>query len=121
MFKSYRDIKSSLGISRERKVISRTSLVESSIVKALESKYGNLRGGSLSNDEVYRERSRRHNQTLSLERSRLRLFINKERRSRLQQERLNPFLDPFRLAKKDDLPENPAVENPKLRRTELTY
>lgn len=42
MIKSYRDIKSSFEISRERRVTCRTQQIESSIRKEIEIKYGDL-------------------------------------------------------------------------------
>jgi len=125
MFKSYRDIKSSLDIARERKPVTRTAQIESKIVKEIEDKYGNIRDNAFSKDMVLRERARKQKQIQSLELSRLRLFINKERRSRLQKERLNPFLDPDKDAQNKDatLEKTPNLteEASKLRRIEFKY
>jgi hypothetical protein len=125
MFKSYRDIKSSLDVSRKRKGVSRTAQIESKIVKEIESKYGNLRNNACSEDLALRERARKQKQIQSLEQSRLRLFINKGRRSRLQEERLNPFLDDQQPSQsKDNVPNktsNPVDQFSKLRRMELKY
>jgi len=123
--KSYRDIKSSLDIARERQAISRTAQMESMIVKELEDKHGNFRDNIFSRDAVFKERVRKQRQIQSLELSRLRLFINKERRSRLQKERLNPFLDPGEPPQKRDAPtekpSGPVDEASKFRRMELKY
>jgi hypothetical protein len=125
MLKSYRDIKSSLDISRERQAISRTAQIESMIVKGIEAKYGNIHDNIFSKDAIFKERVRKQRQIQSLELSRLRLFINKERRSSLQRARLHPFLDPEKPHQdKDAIPEkpsNPTDKASKLRRMEFKY
>ena len=99
--------------------------MESKIVEEIEAKYGNIRDNAFTKDMVLRERARKQKQIQSLELSRLRLFINKERRSRLQKERLNPFKDPEMPCQDKDAirerPSNPTDEASKLRRMELKY
>jgi hypothetical protein len=88
MFKSYRDLKSNLDVSREQKVLCRTSIIEAEILKKLESKYGKFTEDIFKQDIVHREKARKLKQLESLDLARTRLFINKVRRSTLQKERL---------------------------------
>jgi len=122
MIRTYREIKSSLDLSREKKIVCRTSQIESSVRREIEGKYGDL--SRFAEDVALKEKMRRHKQSLSLEKSRLNLFITKEKLSHLQQVRLNQ-LDPKRLpSKQDDPPEKASRvndETPHFRRVELKY
>lgn len=125
MFPSYRKVKSGLEISRQRKGVCRTSQIESMLVKILEDKYGNFRDDKTIKDTVSKEKNRRQMHVLSLEQCRLRLLVNKERLTRLQQERLNPFPDPERIQQKENYPperlSNPADDASKFRKIKLNY
>jgi hypothetical protein len=118
MIKSYRDVKSGLELSRKIKVASRTSHIESSVRKEIEGKYGDL--SRFSEDVTFKEKARRHRQNLALEKSRLKLFIAKEKLSRLQQIRSAPI----DFKKQDDPSARVSSVNDnaqKFRRFELKY
>ena len=123
--KSYREIKSSLDMSRKRQAISRTAQIEAKIVEEIQSKCPNIRNNIFVKDMVFRERVRKQRQKQSLELSRSRLVLNKARHIRLQEERLNPFLNSEkRPQNKDNVPEkalNPVDQLSKLRRMEYKY
>ena len=117
--KSYRDVKSGLELSRKIKVASRTSHTESSIRKEIEGKYGDL--SRFTEDVALKEKIRKQRQSLSLERARLKLFMTKEKLSRLQQARsshLNPKDPPL---KPQEKVAHVNDGTPKFRRVELKY
>ena len=117
MIKSYRDIKSSLELSK-KKIACRTSQTENSVRKKIEGKYGDL--SRFTEDVALKEKIRKQRQSLSLERARLKLFMTKEKQSRLQQARSTP-LD---FKKQDDPPARVSSVNEnaqKFRRFELKY
>ncbi|MFH0748310.1 MAG: hypothetical protein V1915_00065 [Candidatus Bathyarchaeota archaeon] len=122
MMRSYRDVKSGLELSRKIKVASRTSHIESSVKKEIEGKYGDL--SRFVEDVALKEKIRRQRQSLSLERSRLKLFMTKEKLSRLQQARsshLNPKDSPLKQDGPQEKVSNVNDDAQKFRRVELKY
>ena len=122
MIKTHREIKSSLDLSREKKIACRTSQIESSVRKEIEGKYGDL--SRFAEDVAQKEKMRKQRQSLSLEKSRLKLFMAKEKFSRLQQVR-SSHLNPKDPPSKQDGPREKVShvndDTPKFRKVDLKY
>ncbi len=121
MFKSYSDLKSSLDISRERKALCRTSVKELEILKELEDRRGKFTDNNFKRATIQREKSRKFRQTQFLDRARMQLFINKARRSSLQDERLKPVEHTGTSETKSTQTNLPSEGASKFRRIELKY
>ena len=122
MMKSYRDIKSSLELSRKMKIACRTSQTENSIRKKIEGKYGDL--SRFAEDVARKEKIRKQRQSLSLEKSRLKLFMTKEKLSCLQQVRsshLDPKDPPSKQAGLREKVSHVNDDAQKFRKVELKY
>ncbi|MCJ7632685.1 hypothetical protein MUP77_09890 [Candidatus Bathyarchaeota archaeon] len=119
--KSYRDIKSSLELSK-KKIACRTAQTENSIRTKIEGKYGDL--SRFTEDVALKEEIRKQRQSLSLERARLKLFMTKEKLGRLQQARsshLNPKDPPLKQDGPQEKVSHVNDDAPKFRRVELKY
>ena len=118
MMRSYRDIKSNLELSK-KKIACRTSQIENAVRTKIEGKYGDLT--RFGEEVALREKASKQRQSLALEKSRLKLFMTKEKLSRLQQARsshLNPKDPPLKPQEKVAHVNDDA---PKFRRVELKY
>ena len=123
--RSYRDLKSGLAISRKKTVLCRTSRIEESILRELETKYGEFKRSNLTESLALKEKHRKQKYLRNLENSRLKLFMSKERMIALQRERVCPSSDSSRpLSEKEVHSENVSSDAdlaPKVKRIEFGY